>query len=305
MRVGSLFSGIGGIDLGLQRAGMEIAFQVEIDPYCQQVLAKHWPDVPRYGDIKTLRGDELEPVDLLAGGPPCQPFSVAGKRGGTADDRHLWPEMLRLVQSCRPAWVLVENVAGLVGMVLDHILADLEGESYQTQTFVIPACGVGAPHRRYRTWVVAHTYQHAPERTGVACMDSTAGQSKAREGAEQRLAFECGCQDVADTNRGRREQRDPRQRGISIAYSQRGGESGSNAQSCVGRVVNGLPDRLDGRWPAPRIEGGYSPQYDWEPPRLAQNAPHRGRRVSALGNAVVPQVVEVIGRAILAAHTAR
>ena len=156
MRFGSLFSGIGGFDLGLERAGMECAWQVEIDEYCLKVLEKHWPSVSRYTDIRECGRDNLEPVDLICGGFPCQPYSVAGKRRGAEDDRNLWPEFLRIVRELRPAWVVGENVPGIVPMYLDEVLSDLEGEAYTCWTFNIPACAFDAPHRRERIWIVAY-----------------------------------------------------------------------------------------------------------------------------------------------------
>ena len=153
----SLFAGSGGFDLGLERAGMKCVGQVEWDPYCQAALAHHWPEGPRVSNIKEVTGDSFkEKVDLICGGAPCQPFSVAGKQRGDGDDRYLWPEMFRVIRAYRPTWVLGENVPGIVKMALDTVLADLEGEGYACQTFLVPACGVDAPHRRERVWIVAH-----------------------------------------------------------------------------------------------------------------------------------------------------
>ena len=129
MRFGSLFAGIGGLDLGLERAGMECAWQVEIDDYCTRVLAKHWPDVPKYKDVCDVGKQNLEPVDLIAGGFPCQPHSVAGKRKGAEDDRNLWPEYLRIVREVKPRYVLGENVLGIVSTYIDTVLSDLESEA--------------------------------------------------------------------------------------------------------------------------------------------------------------------------------
>ncbi|MGE4297010.1 MAG: DNA cytosine methyltransferase [Desulfovibrionaceae bacterium] len=162
MRFGSLFAGIGGFDLGLKWAGMECAWQVEIDPFCVRVLEKHWPEVPRYGDIKNIDPADLAPVDLLCGGYPCQPFSNAGKRKGADDDRHLWPEIVRLLRVWRgmgrqPSWCLFENVAGHVSMGLDDVLFNLGREGYAAWPLIIPACAVGARHRRNRVWIVAHS----------------------------------------------------------------------------------------------------------------------------------------------------
>src|SRR5579859_5694725 len=154
MRMLSLFSGIGGLDLAAEWAGMEIVGQVEIDPFCQAVLAKHWPDVPRKADIYDVVGDEFGTIDIVAGGFPCQPFSVAGKRRGKADDRYLWPEMFRVITAARPAWVCGENVPALVGMALDDVCADLESAGYSCWPVLIPACAVGAPHLRERLFIV-------------------------------------------------------------------------------------------------------------------------------------------------------
>lgn len=156
LRVLDLFSGIGGFSLGLERTGgFETVAFCEIDPYCRAVLRKHWPDVPIHEDVRTLRGDEYGPVDVVCGGYPCQPFSHAGKRRGAEDDRHLWPEVHRIVASIRPAWCLFENVAGHISMGLDQVLSDLAGEGYAAQPLVIPACALNAPHRRDRVWIVA------------------------------------------------------------------------------------------------------------------------------------------------------
>lgn len=157
----SLFSGIGGLDLAAERAGFRTVGQCEFADYPYKVLCRHWPDVPKWRDICALNGGDfydrtgLRTVDVLSGGFPCQPFSVAGKRRGTEDDRYLWPEMLRVVQELRPAWVVGENVAGIINMALDKVLSDLEAQDYETRAFIIPACGVDAPHRRDRVAIVA------------------------------------------------------------------------------------------------------------------------------------------------------
>lgn len=186
----SLFSGVGGFDLAAEWAGWTNMFNCEIDPFCRRVLAYHFPNAVQYEDIRTTdftvwRGR----IDVLTGGFPCQPFSCAGKRKGTDDDRYLWPEMLRAIREIRPRWVVGENVRGFVnwseGMVLDTVFADLEAFGYEVQPFILPACAVGAPHRRDRIWIVAHR--------------ADAGAEGLRERQEQ--AYEHGA--AADAGRAR------------------------------------------------------------------------------------------------------
>ena len=158
LKVLSLFAGIGGIDLGLESTGRFETIQfVEFDAFCQHILRRHWPDVPIWGDVKTFDPDSCGDIDLLCGGYPCQPFSVAGKQKGTEDDRHLWPRMFEIIKHKRPTWVLCENVPGHVNLGLDQVLFDLESEGYSWQTFVLGAVAVDAPHRRQRLFIVANT----------------------------------------------------------------------------------------------------------------------------------------------------
>lgn len=156
MKVLDLFSGIGGFSLGLERAGMETVAFCEIDPECQRVLRKHWPELPIYSNIKSLRGAEIE-ADVICGGYPCQPYSVAGRRRGSEDNKSLWPEMLRVIREVRPRWVLLENVIGHLRLGVDQTLSDLEDMGYTCWAFDIPAVAVDAPHRRSRVWIAAHS----------------------------------------------------------------------------------------------------------------------------------------------------
>ena len=152
----SLFSGIGGLDIAAEWAGFKTVAFCERDEFCQKVLRKHWPNVRIYDDVRTLDTRELPAIELVHGGYPCQPFSLAGKRGGHTDARHMWPHMLEVVRSTRPTWVVGENVGGHITSGLDDVCDDLENEGYETRTFVFPAFAVGAKHGRERVFVVAH-----------------------------------------------------------------------------------------------------------------------------------------------------
>ncbi|BAD65383.1 site-specific DNA-methyltransferase [Shouchella clausii KSM-K16] len=159
-----LFAGIGGIALAAEWAGIETVAFCEREPFCQKILNKHWPDVPIFDDIKTLdkkaleeRGIDVGAIELITGGFPCQPYSVAGKRKGTEDDRDLWPEMFRIIEEIRPTWVVGENVANFANMELDRTLFDLESIGYKGRAFVLPAAAVEAPHERMRTFIVSHS----------------------------------------------------------------------------------------------------------------------------------------------------
>jgi DNA (cytosine-5)-methyltransferase 1 len=156
MTYGSLFSGIGGIDLGLTRADMQCAWQIEINRECHKELNRYWPEAPKFYDVRNFEQYDLQPVDLVAGGFPCQPHSVAGERRGEDDERNLWPDFFRVVQALRPRWVLAENVPGIRTTIADRVLADLEAEGYACWPFVVGAWAVGAPHRRDRVWFVAY-----------------------------------------------------------------------------------------------------------------------------------------------------
>jgi DNA (cytosine-5)-methyltransferase 1 len=268
---GSLFAGIGGIDLGLERAGWECRWQVEIDPFCRHVLEHHWPDVPRYGDIRELDWSRVERVDLLAGGFPCQPFSVAGQRRGKDDERWLWPEFAAAVRALRPRHVLVENVPGLLaghgGM--GNVLGDLAQLGYDAEWDSVPAAAVGAPHLRYRVWIVAYW---AELRWAMADADVWRPFDEIRPGRD--AAGHGGTAGLADTERG------GRGRGTS--------ETGRGSERRTAAIGSGAASGRSDYWLAEPDVG-----------RVAHGVPARVDRLRALGNAVVPQVVEVIGRRLL------
>lgn len=156
LTVGSLFSGIDGLGLGLERAGMTVRWQSEIEPYCCRVLAKHWPTVPNLGDVKQIDWSTVEPVDLVCGGYPCQPFSYAGVRQGESDPRHLWPEFARCLCELRPRYALGENVAGHLSLGFDRVLGDLAELGFDVEWSVVPACAMGASHSRPRLFWLAN-----------------------------------------------------------------------------------------------------------------------------------------------------
>lgn len=289
MRVLDLFSGIGGFSLGLERAGMSTVAFCEIEPYCRAVLAKHWPEVPIYEDIRTLTAERLAAdgiaVDVICGGFPCQDISAAGLKVGITGSRSgLWREYARLIGELRPRYVIVENVAALLSRGLGDVLGDLAEIGFDAEWHCIPASAVGAPHRRDRLWIVAN----APITRQPAQRLRTNGAGPCDEA--------CICRDpMADPARiqpGRSEQRPERQR------------IGASGEPSVGNAEHG---RFSGRH-AQRIGPGSIVPSSWwivEPDvgRVAHGVPQRVDRLKALGNAVVPQIPELIGRAIMNLET--
>lgn len=294
----SLFSGIGGLDLAAERAGFCTVGQCEFADYPYQVLCRHWPDVPKWRDICTLSGGDfydrtgLRTVDVLSGGFPCQPFSVAGKRRGTEDDRYLWPEMLRVIKELRPAWVVGENVAGIINMALDQVLSDLEALGYETRTFVIPACGVDAPHRRDRVAIIS--YNNAIRR-------SVRGSERKRIYRDKtRNETDSGGSDVADAERiGLRKNSNQsayNEKRDGPAYGKKRKtklcEAGCGSSDVSNPAGTGFQNRTSGAFFRPEEE--QKPERsDWWPiepdvGRVAHGIPHRVDRLRCLGNAVVP-----------------
>jgi len=224
--IGSLFSGIGGLELGLERAGMRVAWQVEIDNYATRVLQKHWPDVPKYRDVRECGAHNLPPVDLICGGFPCQDISNAGKRAGIDGERSgLWGEFARIIGELRPRYVLVENVAALLVRGMGRVLGDLAAFGYDAEWECIPAASVGAPHIRDRVFVLAYS-------NSIRFLRYSEAENQP---ASRRI--------------------------VSISRSR------WPAEPNVMRVADGIPGVVD--------------------------------RIRSLGNAVVPQVAEFIGRCIV------
>lgn len=254
MNVLSLFSGIGGLELGLERAGMTVVGQVEIDDYCRRVLAKHWPEVPRHDDVRTtVEWWQSEPrprVDVVCGGFPCQPVSVAGRRRYQDDERWLWPAMAAVIRELRPSYAVMENVPGLLVRGMGDVLGELAAIGYDAEWDCIPAAAVGAPHLRDRWFGVAYPDGQQHEIRAHAQRWKTASDVPADPEGERRGGL------------GRR----------SRIFGQAGrGQPTDSGQWAtepdVGRVAHGVPARVD--------------------------------RLRALGNAVVPQVAEHVGRLIM------
>ncbi len=225
LTVGSLFSGIGGIDLGLERAGMNVLWHSEIDPYACRVLKKHWPDVPNIGDITRVDWSNIPYVDVIAGGYPCQPFSLAGKRAGENDPRHLWPYFRDAISHLRPRYALLENVRGHLTMGGISVIGDLAAIGYDCEWRIISAASVGANHRRDRLIIVAY-----PHNVGRPAW-------RAKKSVYERASSDLDRRDWW------------------------------SAEPAVGRMGHGIPGKVD--------------------------------RLRGLGNAVVPQVAEVLGKLIV------
>lgn len=287
----SLFSGIGGLDLAAEMAGIKTVGQCEWADFQTKVLEKHWPDVPRWRDIRTLTGDSfyertgLRTVDIISGGFPCQPFSYAGRRNGKDDDRFLWPEMLRVICELRPTWVVGENVPGIVDLALDEVLSDLEREGYSSQAFIIPACGVDAPHRRDRVAIVAYAGSRSCDRRNRSDGDHEAVSSE-REDHERGVPVVCGRKRRPDES-GTVGMVDGLSESVHSTDSDSGGlgcEWNLDEKIFRGGVLQSEPERPLGNhsawdnWPD---ESGIC--------RVVDGVPNRVDRIRSLGNAVVPQ----------------
>jgi len=300
----SFFSGIGGIDLGLDRAGWTCRAQVEIDPYCRRVLEKHWPDVPRFGDIKELTGHELPRTTLVAGGFPCQPVSLAGRRRGAADERWLWPEFARLLGVLRPPLVLLENVPGLLaGGGMGAVLGDLAALGYDAEWDCIPAAAFGSPHLRYRVFIVAYAQRgQLREQPWGLGPGRPEGMVTIRQGtAEPRHDGEA--RPLADDDEFGGSARDGQSwpQGLTVFGAQRPHVANPEGITQRPRLREGWPGIFGGG----RLGdiGGEGDAWELEPNvgRVAHGVPSRVDRLCCLGNAVVPQVAEWIGGQMIAA----
>jgi len=276
-----LFSGIGGFSLGLEATGgFETKAFCDIEKYPRQVLQKHWPHVKQYEDIKELnyerlKADGIDSIDIITGGYPCQPFSIAGRQKGEQDPRHLWPEYFRLVKELRPTWVIGENVSGHIKLGLDTVIEDLESEDYAVRPFSISASSIGANHQRERIWILAHSRRSQWPRA------EQRGENENETRKENANQFERSSStsevDVANTN-NERLQRQWQSRNQFTPRFNSSRESSEEGQRTVGQ----------GWWESEPNMG-----------RVAHGIPKRVDRLKSLGNSLVPQIPYYIGKTIL------
>ena len=283
MTHGSLFSGIGGFDLAAEWSGWENLFNCEWEEFPRKVLKYHFPNAKQYGDIKEFDATDYHGrIDILSGGFPCQPFSVAGKQKGTEDERHLWPEMLRIIGECQPRWVVGENVRGLVswsdGLVFETCCTDLEALGYSVQSFIIPACAAGnAPHRRDRVWIVAHSDNF---RTSSRLGEVQSKDGEIPERNNDAKLSDTSTRNASDTSEERPpKQMEDRELGRDKRFAERYKHCTWDAFPTVPPICggdDGLPKELDGitfpKW--------------------------RRESIKAYGNAIVPQVAYRIFQSI-------
>lgn len=298
-----LFSGIGGFALAARWMGWETIQFVEIDKFCHKILTKNFPNVPIHGDIKTFDGSHYRgTVDILTGGFPCQPFSVAGSRKGKKDDRHVWPEMLRTISEIKPSWVVGENVTGIIGLALDQVLTEMEGEGYNTETYIIPACAVNAPHRRDRIWILAYSESNRDRRISRAMEEAPIAAEKQKDGMQLDGKSQNGISANPSSNGLQglspgpdidRENESLPRRSLGGIFAQTNAtNSHSREQSFSGKI-----GRMG--W-SESIQGNRDWEITSEPfvRRGTHGLSNRMDRIKSLGNAIVPQVAFEIFKAI-------
>jgi DNA (cytosine-5)-methyltransferase 1 len=315
MRHVDICSGIGGFALGFEWA--ELSSPVlfcDIEPWSRKILAKHWPDVPIAEDVKELANDPdglIPDCDILTAGYPCQPFSLAGERRGTEDDRHIWPYIFSIIQRKRPSWCVFENVYGHVSMGLDEVLSDLEREGYAARPFIVPACAADAPHRRDRVWIIAKYMAHAEGNQRHDRHDDKRNEASAEEGV--RGEARASCSNVAHASRlhsnGSREHSQQSERQVPELGDSRGSDNVADTerkrQQRSRPQGNASNQEANGEGQAAQpVNGGFRDFWLPEPAvgRVANGIPRRVDRLRGLGNAIVPQIAMRIGQTIKAVH---
>jgi DNA (cytosine-5)-methyltransferase 1 len=317
-----LFSGIGGFSLGLESTGQfeTIAF-VEKDEFCQKVLKKNFNNIPIESEVRNVKGDRYA-ADIITGGFPCQPFSVAGKRKGTSDDRYLWDETIRVIRECKPRWFIGENVEGIIniqeGVVLRQVCDDLEKEGFEVQCLVIPASGIGAWHQRKRVWILAYSEHNGSHRSKGNETIESSNQSK-------EWLFIRNDKDVSNTNsiRHRRWSSEgcTNERWSFLPREQERREVGSEAQRCDGDDANSNSEGSQGHGVSTHMETKQrqvssknsieEQQTWWEAQSSLCRTPNgisyeldkdRANRIKSLGNSIVPLIARELGLAIIKAE---
>ena len=281
-----LFSGLGGFSLGLEATGgFETVAFCDIEKFSRKVLKKHWPNVKQYKDIKELtyeqiKKDTLAPIDIITGGYPCQPFSIAGSQRGEKDTRHLWPDMFRIVKECKPTWVIGENVSGHIKLGLDTVLQDLESEGYSVRAFSISASSIGANHQRERVWIIAHSNMENTRQHGRRIESTWNTESIGPRTSEE-------TERSSDTNKIN---------GSSERASLVGESSDANSQGLQGRRSEQQLRKDETKRPT-----SWDSWWESEPSvgRVANGIPHRVDRLKGLGNSLVPAIPFIIGQSIL------
>lgn len=275
----SLFTGIGGFDLAAKWKGYTNVFQCEKNEWCQKLLKQNFPECELYEDVKTFDAKKYErQITILTGGFPCQPFSVAGKRKGTEDERYLWFEMLRIIREVKPKIVIGENVPGIIGLALGEVLASLENEGYTTQPFIIPACAVNAPHRRDRVWIVAYSNE-------IGCQNEQEGYEQIDTNKKRNLAAKEQSRDTEQCRFGKYGDNVSQEFATNTESS--GQQSGINGQ------------RQKQLWGSDTGIIQFKTGWDFTKPGVCgrnDGVSDRVDRIEALGNAIVPQVAfEIFG----------
>ena len=316
MRLLDLFSGIGGFSYAAEKlvGGYETVAFCEQDEFCQKVLRKHWKDVPIYDDVRTIDAARLGRIDIVAGGFPCQAVSQAGLQKATEDDRWLWDEMLRIIQDCKPKWIIGENVVGLInineGILFEQVQTDLEKEGYSVQSVVIPACAKNAPHRRDRVWIVGYSNATNTKRMGWE-QRSKIREASEREGWSNKFSNSSSTvrerEDVANTEGiNRYDNEIVRKHGKAATQevfrnrncisNTQGQKSKKSACRATQRKMGYLDDG---------ISRGLLRHFDREPehiPRVTTGEKDRSKKLRSLGNSIVPQVAAEIFNAIKVAE---
>ena len=315
LKVLDLFAGIGGFTLGLDSTNFfETVKFVEKDKYCQKVLQKNFPNIPIEEDIKNVKGKEGE-ADVICGGFPCQPFSVAGKQKGTSDDRHLWPEMFRLIREIKPKFVIGENVKNIIniqdGVVFETVCTDLESEGYEVQSFNIPAAGVGAPHRRERIWIVAHAERYN-EIQQIQKSDGIQDQVQSKRGQKDSASWISSRANSIRQTDNRYETNVANTKSIESHVGEHGkhqeersrqgeirGENSYDANTYSKRLER-FRAKHELRNSEKEKQTSGNSWWSVEPNvgRVANGVPGRVHRLKGLGNAIVPQIAKEIGLAI-------